>query len=133
MTRQADSHRKTPLLEWIAGSLGLMLLIGMLSIIGYDALSGASRAPAVVVVKTGKVARAGDGFVVEFVATNLSGGTAAALAIEGQLIENDQVLETSSATIDYLPGHGSAEGGLFFQHAPEGGIIRARALGYQNP
>ena len=65
MTRQADSHRKTPLLEWIAGSLGLMLLIGMLSIIGYDALSGASRAPAVVVVKTGKVARAGDGFVVE--------------------------------------------------------------------
>lgn len=133
MTRQTKAPSKAPALEWIVGGLGVILLVGLLAVIGYDAVRGASRQPPAVVVQTGSISKTGNGFVVEFTARNLSGGTAAALEIEGQLLDGTNVIETSSASIDYLPGHGSAEGGLFYQHDPQGLAIQARPLGYQSP
>lgn len=133
MAQQTKSPSKAPLLEWIAGTLGLILLLGLLFVIGNDAINGGSRQPPAVLIKTGAITKAADGFVVEFTAVNLSGGTAASLEIEGQLIDGVKVVETSLASIDYLPGHGSVEGGLFYRHNPAGLAVQARPLGYQSP
>ena len=133
MARQKMSSSHAPLLEWIAGGVGLVLLIGLLGTIGYDAFTGASREPPEVIIEIRGTKKVAGGHVVGFKAVNLKGGTAAALEIESQLLDGASVVETSSATIDYLAGHGSAEGGLFYQHDPRGLTIRARPLGYQTP
>lgn len=124
---------KTPALEWIAAGVGLLLLAALLMIVGWDAFSRPTDEPAAVAIELGRPSRAAGGYVVPFQAVNSGGGDAAELQVEGQLVAGDRVIETSSAVIDYVPGSGRAEGGLFFSHDPKSLALRARPLGYQAP
>lgn len=133
MPSKTPNFSQTPLLEWIAGGAGLVFLIGLLGVIGYGAVTGTSGDLPAVAVRTGGMARTSAGYVVAFDAINVGARTAAALAIEGQLLDGATVVETSSATIDYVPANGRAQGGLFFLHDPKGLTIKARPLGYQAP
>jgi len=118
---------RTPLLEWIASGLGLLLIIGVTAVIARDAFNGsADMAPDVTVAAT-RVRPSGTGFLVEFEARNVSPITAAQLTVEGKLPGG----ETSTATIDYVPGRSVRRGGLFFSEDPRG--VKLRALGYQDP
>ena len=118
---------KTALLEWIASAVGLLLILGIAAVIARDAFNGsADMAPDVSVTIT-RVAPSGTGFLVEFEARNASPITAAQLAVEGKLPGG----ETSTATIDYVPGRSVRRGGLFFSAEPRG--VALRALGYQDP
>lgn len=122
-----------PLLEWIAGGTGLLFLGLLLSVIGYDALAGPSQEPPAIELKQGAVTRVSNGYVVAFEAMNRGDGTAAALEIEAELMEGATVVETSSASIDYVPGHGAAEGGFFFSQDPRRLTLKMRPLGFQTP
>ena len=118
---------KPPLLEWIASAIGLVLILCVVAVIARDAFNGsADMAPEVTVAAT-RVRPSGTGFLVEFEARNLSPVTAAQLVIEGKLPGG----ETSTATIDYVPGRSARRGGLFFSQDPRG--VELRALGYQDP
>jgi uncharacterized protein (TIGR02588 family) len=131
---KAAKAQKAPLLEWIAAGVGLLLTLGMLTIIGLEALRGdTSRLPAIEVRATGVVMPAPSGFVVEIVAINRSGGTAATVQIEGTLNSGENAVETSSLTLDYVPGHAERKGGLFFTNDPRGHRLEVRPLGYQAP
>lgn len=132
----ASSERlseKTSALEWIAGAVGVVLLILMIAIVGHDALTRSPEAPAAIAVTPGKVTRTAGGYVVTFTATNKGGGDAAELQIEGQLVAGSGEIETSSATVDYVPGNGATDGGLFFVKDPTQGRLKLRPLGYQAP
>lgn len=122
-----------PALEWIAAGLGLVFLIALLGVIGIEAIAGRSDEPPAITIKIGEVNRAGNTYVAAFEAANASGGTAAALQVEGKLIDGGREVETSLATIDYVSAHGSAQGGFIFSRDPEGLAIVARPLGYQTP
>lgn len=132
---RADKKKpaQTPALEWIAAGLGLVFLIAFLGVIGAEAIADGSHEPPAITIKIGEVKRAGNTYVAAFEAVNASGGTAAALQIEGKLIDSGSEIETSAATIDYIDAHGSAEGGLIFFRDPKGLKIVARPLGYQTP
>ncbi|MDF7773949.1 hypothetical protein P1X14_01715 [Sphingomonas sp. AOB5] len=118
-----------PLLEWIAAGIGLILLMIVLGAIGREAITGAADEPPAITVTAGQVTQVSSGFVVAFEASNASRGTAAAVEIEGKLASG----ETSSATLDYVPGRGTTSGGLFFKADPRGQQVELRALGYQTP
>jgi uncharacterized protein (TIGR02588 family) len=123
----AKSKQKPPLLEWIASAVGLLLILAVMAVIARDAFNGSGEiAPEVGVVAT-RIGRSGTGYLVEFEARNLSAVTAAQVAIEGKLPGG----ETSTATIDYVPGRSARRGGLFFSQDPRG--VELRALGYQDP
>jgi uncharacterized protein (TIGR02588 family) len=123
----AKSKAKPPLLEWIASAIGLLLILGVLAVIARDAFNGsADMAPDLAVAAT-RVRHSGTGYLVEFEARNLSPVTAAQVAIEGRLPGG----ETSTATIDYIPGRSARRGGPFFSADPRG--VELRALGYQDP
>lgn len=124
---------RTPNLEWIAAVTGLLVLLLLLGAIGLDALQGGVRLPPDIRMDVHPVMKAGDRYLVRFDVRNSGGETAAALEIEGQLTDQGQVIETSSSTIDYVPGHGAAQGGLYFQHDPTGLTLKVRPLGYQAP
>ena len=132
-SRGRSKTRKEPLLEWIAAAIGLVVTVSMMAIIGLEALRGdATQLPAIEVRAT-RVVQASTGFVVEIVAANHSGGTAAAVQIEGTLASAGAEVETSSLTLDYVPGHAERKGGLFFTRDPRRHQLEVRALGYQAP
>lgn len=133
----ADAKRKTagetPALEWIAAGVGAVLLLFLLVVIGREAIDGeATELPVIEVAVTG-IAPSGSGHVVSFEARNRTDGTAAAVNIEGVLKAGSAEIESSSATIDYVPGKGAVEGGLFFTSDPRKATLEVRALGFQKP
>jgi uncharacterized protein (TIGR02588 family) len=123
-----DITRRTPALEWIAAGVGLALLLAVFAVIGREALMSEPTQPPAITVEARRIVPAGSGYVVEFEAINGSPGTAAAVEIEGKLGD-----ETSTATLDYVAGEGSATGGLFFTRDPRGALLQLRATGYQKP
>jgi uncharacterized protein (TIGR02588 family) len=123
----AKTKANPPQLEWVASALGLVLILCVMGVIARDAFNGsAGMAPDIQVAAT-RIRQSEAGFLVEFEARNLSPITAAQVAIEGKLPGG----ETSTATIDYVPGRSARRGGLLFSADPRG--LELRALGYQNP
>ncbi len=115
------------LLEWIAAAVGLLLTIGVAAVIARDAFNGsADMAPDLEVVVRDQQ-RVGNRWLVRFDAHNRSPVTAAQVTIEGALPDG----ETSTATIDYIPGRSMRGGGLIFTTEPRG--VQLRPLGFQDP
>ena len=126
MRREAAAD--TPALEWLAASIGLALIFLVGIVIGREAATAEAAQPPSIEVRMLRVTQVPTGFVVAFEAVNHSQATAAAVSIEGKAGD-----ETSTATLDYVAGHGSTEGGLFFTQDPRKGPLELRALGFQTP
>jgi uncharacterized protein (TIGR02588 family) len=133
MARKQGKPPREPLLEWIAAGIGLVLTLGILAVIGREALSGEMEQPPAIEVRVERVVPSPAGYIVEIAATNWSGATAAAVEIEGELKAGETSVETSGATFDYVPGHAERKGGLFFKEDPRKHRLEVRALGYQAP
>lgn len=121
------SKGSPPLLEWVASAIGLLLTLGVMAVIARDAFNGSAEMAPDIEVAVTSVQPVRTGFMLEFEARNLSPVTAAQVMIEGKLPDG----ETSTATIDYVPGRSARRGGLFFAQHPRGAEVRA--LGYQDP
>ncbi|MDO9335692.1 MAG: hypothetical protein Q7T61_04775 [Caulobacter sp.] len=131
-TRAAPGAKGTPLLEWIAGGFGLVLVLLTVGVIGQEALFGDPSPPAVTVEARAVHAVKG-GWLVEIEAINSGGSPAAQVAVEGELVLPGQAPETAEANFDYVPDHSRRTGGLFFSHDPRGAQLSLRAKGYAKP
>ena len=119
--------QRTPALEWIAAGLGALVALVILGTIGWQALAGRDDPVPSLAARVESVTRAGHGQVATVTVTNSSGRTAASVHVEGTAGD-----ETSSATIDYVPGHGEATAALIFSD-PAPGPIAVRVTGYEHP
>ena len=122
----------TPLVEWIAGALGLALVILTLGVIGREALFG-DRSPPSVTIEARTVHAVQDGWRAQIEVVNSGGSPAAAVVVEGELTLAGQPPETAEATFDYVPDHSRRQGGLFFRQDPRAGHLALRAKGYTEP
>lgn len=126
------THDPVPPLEWAAAALGLLAALALLAIIGREAIAGNERPVPVLVAHVERVAATRAGHVVEFKVRNLSEQTAAAVQVEGRIKSGGEE-ETSSASVDYVPGRSEAAGGLVFAGDPRGGKLELRVTGYEVP
>lgn len=122
----------TPLLEWIAGAVGLTLVLLTLGVIGHEALMGDSSPPSIAVAAR-EVHAVKGGWLLEIDVINEGGSPAAGVAVEGELAAAGQPPETAEATFDYVPDHSRRRGGLFFSHDPRTGPLTLRAKGFTEP
>jgi uncharacterized protein (TIGR02588 family) len=122
----------TPLLEWITGLVGMALLLGTIGFLLWHALQ-ANHTPPSIRVEVRAISQQGDQFLVQFEATNDGDQTAADVTIEGQLIRDGETVETSTATITYIPAQSMRRGGLFFTQDPGAYTLDLRATGYEKP
>lgn len=120
-----------PPLEWAAAALGLIAALVLLAIIGRVAITGDEKAVPVLTAQVERIAATPAGHVVEFRVRNLSDQTAAEVHVEGT-IKGGAAEESSSATIDYVPGRSEANGGLIFAGDPRG-KLELRVTGYEIP
>lgn len=122
----------TPLLEWLAAGVGLILVLGTIGLIGWEALS-ADPSPPSVQVRALAIHNSGPGFLVTVEAKNVGGSPAAQVLVEGELMQGDGPPETAEASFDFIPDHSSRRGGLFFETDPRLGRLSLRAKGYSEP
>jgi uncharacterized protein (TIGR02588 family) len=124
--------REIPALEWVVAGLGALLVLGTIGYLAAQALWRDATPPDVRLVA--EPARAlEDGWLVRFRALNRGGEPAAELLIEGELRGPEGSVETSEATLDYLPPGSQREGGLLFSHDPRRFELALRAKGYARP
>ncbi|MDP8994873.1 MAG: TIGR02588 family protein [Pseudomonadota bacterium] len=132
MAAKGDKQPNSPL-EWIAGTLGLLIALAMLGVIGWEALSGSPQRPPEIVVQAERATRTAGGWVVDLVARNGSGSTAAAVHLSGELKQGDEAVESGQALIDYIPGRSERRASLIFTHDPAAYRLEVRATGFQEP
>ena len=118
--------------EWVAAAAAAVLVFGAIGFLLYEATARPTTPPAVTIEVDSVVARAG-GFLVEFRARNHGGSTAAGLTVEGALMRDTVAVETSTATIDYLPPNTARGGGLFFTKDPAAYRLELRPMGFDRP
>lgn len=125
-------HIVTSLWEWVVAAIGLLLVVGSIGFMVYEGIWG-DHSPPAVRIQLDSIAATENGYLVRFRATNSGGSTAEGLTIEGQLSKDDQNVETTETTLDYLPSHSVRKGGLFFTRDPRQFELSIRALGYEEP
>jgi uncharacterized protein (TIGR02588 family) len=123
---------ETPLLEWIAAGVGLVLAAGTLIMIGLEGVRGAPSPP-VVAVEVTAIHKTPTGYLAQIRAHNGGGSPAAGVAIEGVLAVPGAEPETAEANIDFLPARSDRDGGLYFTTDPRAGALTVRAKGYTKP
>jgi uncharacterized protein (TIGR02588 family) len=124
--------RAAPLLEWLVGGLGAVLVGGAIAFLAYHALTR-DRSPPDVRVVVERVLELDNGYLVQFRAFNQGGSPAAQLTIEGEVAGPDGSAEASEAVLDYLPARSDRAGGLVFSRDPRAGQLSLRATGYAEP
>lgn len=127
------ARKGTPLLEWVAAVGGGAITLGLIGFIGYKAATGAESDPAAVTLRPISVHATPGGHVVEVEARNRTDSTAAGLRIEGTLRAGGTEVETSEATLSYVPGRSTRLAALIFTRDPRAHGLELRATGYERP
>lgn len=131
--RDSKGNSRIPLLESLAAGIGLALLVAMFAFLVYEAVKTDDGAPAVMVVEPTGVTSAAGQHVVEIKVTNRSRKTAAAVQVEGVLSEGGSDVETSNASLDYVPGKSQRQGAVVFSKDPRSHKLQLRITGYESP
>ncbi|WP_419696520.1 TIGR02588 family protein [Mesorhizobium muleiense] len=108
------------------------VLLAVLSYLVVDGVSTRDGTARIIVQPLGVAVTEG-GYVVEFAAANRAGKSVAAVEIKGELRNGDEVVEDSSATLDYVPQNSQRKGALIFRRDPKAYDLRLFAIGYSEP
>lgn len=127
-----DISRGTPFLELVVALLGVLLLAGIVSFMIYKAVWG-SQSPPDIVVTIESIQPVSNGYLVNIKTVNNGGMTAQGLTIEAELMSNNESVETSEITIEYLPSYSERKGGIFFTNNPGDFELKVGPKGYEQP
>lgn len=123
---------RTPLLEWTAAALGLLVTLAVLGYSLWEGVADRAGPPRLSVTADPAEATPG-GYVVPLTVRNSSYATAAGVEVRASLEQRGRVVEERRATFTYVPGLGEAKGGVIFQADPATGRLRFEPEGYQEP
>lgn len=124
--------QRTPVAEWLAAGLGLVLTIAVIGYLLAEALRDRAGLPNLS-VRAGQAERTEGGYLLPLVVINSSHATAGGVEIRGTLERNGEVVEERRVTFAYVPGRGETRGGLVFQQDPYRSKVRLVAEGYEEP
>ena len=124
--------RAAPIWMWGIAVLGLVLVLGSIGFMLYEAAAGDSSPPDIRVHLDATV-QIRNGYLVKFRVVNEGGTTVEGLTVEGVLRNGTAIQETSDTILEWVPAHSEREGGLFFSSDPRQYQMQLRAKGYENP
>jgi uncharacterized protein (TIGR02588 family) len=130
----AQSSPETPFWEKMVGVLGLLIVLGVLGFLIYEATQPQTE-PEIVAELQAVTPQAG-GYLVAFAASNQGRKTAAAVAVEGALYDpagGPEPVETAEITFDYIPDQSDRTGSFVFAHDPRQYELRLHVKGFIDP
>ncbi len=119
--------------ERISFVMALVILLGIVSGVGYLWVSDRNQAPPVLKISTNRTEQRQADYYVPFVVTNLGGKTAATVQVVGELRINDEIVESGEQTIDFLSRDEEATGSFIFIRDPSQGELTIRVTSYLAP
>jgi uncharacterized protein (TIGR02588 family) len=119
------------LLEWTVFVVSLLLVVGTLSYLAYDA-AVLGDAPPTMVVRLGSPERRGEHFVVPIAVTNQGDQTAEDVLVE-VVLAGVGAEQRSALEIAFLPRGATHEGWAAFRLDPRDGELTGRVVGYTQP
>jgi len=126
-------HKRYPLIEWASAAVGIVITAVMFGLLAYEAVRQRDEISPILTVEPIAAVKAGGQYVVEVEVRNIAPKTAAAVQVEGLLKSGGIQVETSNATVDYVPGESVRQAALIFTRDPREHRIELRATGYARP
>lgn len=124
--------KQISVLEWIVAAIGLILVVATIGFMMYKAFSS-ENSPPHFSTNIERIDKINSGFLVVFKVTNEGDKTTSGVEIEGVMKNGAEILETSGATMDYVPSKSESKGGLFFKNDPKQFPPEIRVKGYSEP
>lgn len=118
-------------LEWLVFAVSLVLVLGTLGYLVYDAARGGEEPPDLV-VELGAARRGSQGFRVPVTVRNRGDETAENAHIEVVLTSPGRPPETAGLDIAFVPRGSTRRGWVTFSADPTGRLT-GRVLGYEKP
>ena len=120
-------------LEWIAAAIGLAIFVALFGTIFVQAGRSDRAAISDLIIEHRGMVAAPGGTHVTFDVFNPSDKTAAAVVINGRLLDGAREVASSEVTIDYVPARSRVGAGLMFGKSHGGRHVEVRAVGYREP
>jgi uncharacterized protein (TIGR02588 family) len=121
-----------PISEWIAASIGVVLVLSSIAILVHSALTSPASAPRLSIRAT-SIEKTGEQFLALIEITNEGGSTAADVRIEAELRDDGVAIERSETTVDFVPPRSKRRAGVLFSRKPQPNYLVLRVSGYREP
>jgi uncharacterized protein (TIGR02588 family) len=131
--KSGTGPKRYPLLEWISAAIGLAIAAVMFGLLTYEAAVQRPGVPPLIKVEPTALVKAGNQYVLELEVRNVARRTASTVQVEGVLKKGGQPIETSSASIDYVPGESRRNAALIFTTDPRQYPLTLRVTGFSRP
>ena len=133
-TKAKHDPRKstTPLLEWVLGGIGVVLLAACVAFLVYEGLHG-EESPGAITTVVKEIASANGTHIVTFELYNEGTQTLSNVHVTARLVDGERDIERAQTVIDYLPGRSRQEGGFYFRNDPRAHRIEIAPEGYEKP
>ncbi|WP_037084867.1 TIGR02588 family protein [Neorhizobium vignae] len=119
-------------IEWATGMVSALVVVAMIAWVGYKAWTDADMEPEFTITITERRPVEG-GYRVAFDIVNKATVTAAAVAVRGEIVDGDNMVEDADVTFDYVPAQSQSSGAILFSQDPGAREVRVRAVGYTDP
>lgn len=120
------------MIEWIVGSLGLILLIGIIAVLVHAGFSHEDSPPQIIAKVVAIEPQSTAGYVVSIQVHNFGGQAAKNAWITGELVDQQgTVFETSKVQISFLPQGSFQNAALIFNRNPQDLQLVLRAIGFE--
>ena len=123
--------KKNPL-EWAVFGVGLVLTLGVIGSLAWDAARGGS-APPDLIVELGAPQARSQGWSVPVTVRNEGEETAESVRALVTLALADGATEEAELEIPFVPRHSRREGWVHFLHPPASGRLSGHVTGYEQP
>lgn len=131
-TEEKQKKNETSPWEWVLAGISTLLVLAVIGFMGYQALVQPDTSPNIS-IQQDEIRPVASGYLVQFRARNTGHTTAQSLTVEGELRSDTGKIETSQATLDYVPASATRKGGLFFRNDPTRYHLELRPKGYDVP
>lgn len=125
--------KRYPLVEWTSAAIGLAITAAMFGFLMLEAARQPNGTPPLLNAVPVSLVKAPGHYVVEFEVRNDSAATGASVQVEGTLKQAGSDIETSTASLSYVPGQSIQRGGLVFSRDPRRYQFQLRVTGYERP
>ena len=132
MGARRRKENDVPTLEWMAGGLAFLIVVGTLAFIGFEAFRGGSNAPDLR-VEIDAIAQANGGHSVAVLVRNVGHQAAARVIVEGMSRDERGREARVEAQLDYVPGLSEEHATLIFPFPPDRESMQVRVVSFTRP